>query len=114
MNKRTIEVSEETYLAIKDQLKEDEKQDINCYEDLIGKKFFFRTVTIYCVGRVEKIIGKFLELSTSSWIADAGRFMQAVKNGTFNEVEPTGTQYLNIEAVVDFFPANYKLPTEQK
>ncbi len=112
--KRKIEISEETYNLIKDQLKEDEKYDINSYDDFVGKKFFFRTVTYHSVGKVEKIVGKFLELSGASWIADSGRFMNAIKEGLLDEVEPVGSMFISLDSLVDFFPWVHDLPTEQK
>ena len=110
---KTIEVSEETYLRIKDQLgKED--TEINTYEDMVGKSFYFRTVTFHLVGKVKKIVGDFAELDTASWVADSGRFMNALRDGTLNEVEPTGKAFVNLKSVTDFFPWKHKLPTDQK
>jgi len=111
---REIQVSEETYEKIKEQLGEDIIEDVESYKDLVGKQYFFRGVTYHSVGKVDKIVGKFLQLSSASWIPDSGRFMQAMKTGIFKEVEPVGLMYVNIDAVVDFFPAKYKLPQEQK
>ena len=111
---RTLEISDETYEKIKQQLNEDEKIELNVYEDMIGKKFFIRTVTYHMVGKVVKIVGKFLQLEQASWVADSGRFMQAIKNGTLNEVEPVGTAFVNLDAVTDFFPIKWDLPEGQK
>ena len=109
-----INVSDETYELIKDQLKKEEKVDVSSLEDLINKKWFFRTVTYHLVGKVEKIVGNFLQLSTASWVADSGRFMNAIKEGNLNEVEPVGMAFVNIQSVTDFFPWNHALPTKQK
>uniref|UniRef100_A0A6M3M1P2 Uncharacterized protein n=4 Tax=viral metagenome TaxID=1070528 RepID=A0A6M3M1P2_9ZZZZ len=106
---RTLQVSEEIYEKIKEQL-----EDINYHTDLIGKAYFFRTVTFHSVGRVVKVIGQFLELEEASWVADSGRFMQAIQNGQLNEVEPVGTAFVNIQSIVDFFPWKHALPKEQK
>ena len=111
---KTIEVSEETYEKIKTQLKDDEKLDISELEDLIGKKWFFRTVTYHLVGKVEKMIGSFLQLSNASWVADSGRFTQAIKDGTLSEVEPVGIALINLNSVIDMFPWIHPLPKEQK
>lgn len=112
---RTIQVSEETYDAIKDQLNEDNIFDIDLYQDFIGKKVFIRTVTYHLVGKVEKLIGSFFELSTASWVADSGRFMQAIANGTLEEVEPIKSQtWVNLNSVTDMFIWKHDLPTEQK
>jgi len=111
---KTIEVSEETYEKIKEQFEISDMFDINSYDDLIGKCFFFRTVTYHLTGRVTGIIGGTLKLKDAAWIADSGRFMQAIKDGELNEVEPVGDAYVNLQAVVDFFPWKHKLPMEQK
>ena len=111
---RKIEISEETYQKIKDQLQGEEIIEINELSDLIGKKFLFRTVTYHQVGRVVKQIGDFLQLEEASWVADDGRFTQAIKEGSLDEVEPVGTMFVNIKALVDFCPFNHELPKEQK
>lgn len=111
---RKIEVSEETYQKIKDQLADEEMIEINEIEDMIGKCFYFRTVTYHQVGRVVKRIGDLIQLEDASWVADSGRFMQAIKNGTLSEVEPVGTFFINMKALVDICPWNHDLPKEQK
>lgn len=111
---KTIEVSEETYEKIKDQLAAGEQKDISELDDLIGEKLFLRTLTYHLVGRVERRMGSFLELSGASWVADSGRFTQAIKEGKLNEVEPVGKAWVNLSAVTDFFPWKHELPTEQK
>jgi len=109
-----IEISEETLSKIKKQLGCDEVKEISSYKDMIEEKFFFRTVTYHLVGKVEKQIGDFLKLSNASWVADSGRFMNAIKEGKLNEVEPVGIAYLNLQTVTDFFPWRHDLPKEQK
>lgn len=111
---RTIEISDETYEKIKTQLLDDEKVNIACYEDLVGKNFFFRTVTYHLIGKVTKRFGDFLILEGASWIADSGRFMNAIKEGNLNEVEPVGVAFVNLKSVTDFFPWKHPLPKDQK
>lgn len=110
---KTIEVSDETFEKIKDQLSIDDRE-VNNYEDLVGGKYFFRTVTYHLTGKVDKIVGKFLVLKDAAWIADSGRFMEAIKNGTLSEIEPVGDAFLNLDTVVDFFPWKHSLPKDQK
>lgn len=110
----TLEVSEETLQKIKDQLGLDSFKEINNYEDLVGQKFFFRTVTYFLTGEVKKIVGRFVYLKNAAVIFDTGRFMEAIKNGTLNEVEPVGGAFVNMDSVTDFFPWKHKLPQEQK
>lgn len=112
---RTINVSEETYNAIKEQLLPEEQMDISCVEDMIGKKYFFRTVTYHMIGKVKAVVGNFLHLENAVWVADSGRFMNAIKEGTLEEVEPVGDCYLNLQlTTTDFFPWNHEIPQEQK
>ena len=106
---RTIEVSEAVYEKIKGEL----VKEVNVLSDMIGKAFFFRTVTYHLTGRVVKVIGNIIELSDAAWIADSGRFMDAIKNGIIKEVEPVGRAWVNLDSVTDFFEWNHPLPTEQ-
>ena len=82
--------------------------------ELVGNSYFFRTVTYHLVGKVVAQFGNMIELEDASWVADSGRFMQAIKDGKINEVEPVGRAYLNLKSVTDFFPWTHALPTEQK
>lgn len=111
---RTIEVSDETYARIKRRLGEESFKEIQSLKDMVGEKFFFRTVTYHLTGRVKKVIGSILELENAAWIADSGRFTQAIKEGKLNDVEPVGRAYININSVVDFFPWKFRLPETQK
>ena len=111
---RTVEISDETFEKLKEQLLADGGKEVCTYEDLVGGKFFFRTVTYHTVGEVTKIVGRFAHLKNASWIADSGRFNEAIKNGTLNEVEPVGAAFINLDTVVDFFPWTHKLPTDPK
>lgn len=113
---KVIEISEETWEKIKDQVSAEGGKDITTYEDLIGEKIFFRTVTYHALGEVEKIVGRFVHLKNASWIADTGRFMNWIKDGvqSGSEIEPVGKMFLNMDTVVDFFVWKHKLPSEQK
>lgn len=112
----TLEVSEETLAKIKEQLGVDSFKEIQNYEDLVGNKIFFRTVTYHALGEVKKIVGRFVHLKNASWIADTGRFMGWIKDGvqSNSEIEPVGEMFLNMDTVVDFFIWKHKLPSEQK
>lgn len=83
-------------------------------KELTGKKVFIRTVTYHLVGKVEKVVDGFIKLSGASWIADSGRFSQAIKEGTLNEVEPVEEALVSLGSIVDIFPWNHELPTKQK
>lgn len=111
---RILEISEEIYEKIKDQLSEEETIEINNYKDLVGKKIFVRLVTYHWVGEVDKIVGKLVFLKNASWVADSGRFMQAIRDGILSEVEPVGDWFFNIDSIVDGGFWTHPLPKEQK
>lgn len=115
---RTIEVSEETYEKLKTQFGIDVKEiELNSLSDLVGEKWFFRTVTVYMLGRVKKQMGRFLVLEEASWIADTKRFHDFLRDGvTINvEVEPiVGQCLLNMDSIVDAFFWKHALPKKQQ
>jgi hypothetical protein len=110
---KIIEMSDECYEKLKDQLVGENTKEINNYEDMVGNKYYFRTVTYHLTGEVKKIVGRFAYLKDAAWIADSGRFMNAIKEGTLSEVEPVGDAFVNIDTVTDFFPWKHALPTKQ-
>lgn len=81
----------------------------------VGAAYLIRTVTYATVGIVERITGDFLEMSSASWVADTGRFHNALVNGTLSEVEPIPDEFIvAVSAIVDAAQWKHELPTEQK
>jgi len=82
----------------------------------IGKKYLIRTVTMVDVGKVTKIVGRFIVLEDASWIADTGRFNECLcKSDAFNEVEPfMHPLFINTQSIIDATPWPYALPTQPK
>ena len=54
----------------------------------IGKNYFIRTVTHHLTGRLVSVGNQELVLESAAWIADDGRFADALKSCKFEEVEP--------------------------
>ncbi len=54
----------------------------------IGAPYFIRTVTHHHTGRLVAVTEHELVLEDAAWIADDGRFADALKSGAFSEVEP--------------------------
>lgn len=82
----------------------------------IGENYFIRTVTHFNTGKLIRVTAKELVLKDAAWIADTGRFMQAIKDGTLNEVEPypDGEEVvIGRGAIVDAVIWRHKLPREQ-
>jgi hypothetical protein len=112
---RQLEVSDEVWEKIKEVVNSDtESFELNDIDDFIGKKLFIRTVTYHMTGKVKARIGNFFHLTNAAWIADSGRFMNAIKKGELNEVEPVGEAMININSIVDMFLWKHSLPEEQK
>lgn len=110
----TVEISDETWEKIKDQVSQEGGKEISNYEDLVGGKYLFRTVTYFLTGEVKKVVGRFVYLKDAAVIFDTGRFMDCIKNGSINEVEPVGEAFVNFDSVTDFFPWKHSLPKDQK
>jgi len=54
----------------------------------LGKFYFIRTVTLYYVGRLIAIDEQDFTLDQCAWVADTGRFSEALRTGKLAEVEP--------------------------
>lgn len=69
----------------------------------IGKKYLIRTVTMTQTGEVKEIYPQFLVLKDAAWIADTGRFSEALEDqDKFNEVEPfKNDAIIGIGSIVD-------------
>lgn len=81
-----------------------------------GKNIFTRTVTHHYTGFLEKVADGFLVMRNVSWIADDGRFHDAVTKGTLKEIEPYGHNEIvcvAIGSIVDICKWNFPLPTQQ-
>ena len=92
-----------------------ENKTMKSFDDMTGKSFLIRTVTYHCVGKISSVFAdNFLRLESASWVADSGRFSEAIRTGELNEVEFVGEMYVNMASVVDFFPWNKELPTKTK
>jgi hypothetical protein len=82
----------------------------------VGKAYFVRTVTHHYTGKLVAVHQQELVLTDVAWIADDGRFTQALAKGEFNEVEPfpDGEVIIGRGAILDasiFTPA---VPRSQK
>lgn len=93
----------------------DQKQDMQPYE--IGKAYLIRSVTHIDIGIVKAVGEKEIILSDASWIADTGRYHDALKGGVskLNEVEPyLDDVIVNRTAVIDATIWRHAVPTKQK
>lgn len=81
----------------------------------IGKYYCIRTVTMIDTGRIVAVTPQWIVIEEAAWIADTGRFSDAVKKSEFNEVEPfpDGRVIIGTGAVIDACQIK-KSPREQK
>ena len=86
----------------------------------VGRTVFIRTVTHHIVGEILAVGETEIVLKTGTvmWIADSGRFTQALKTGVFYETEvyDVETPFIGRGAIVDggIFPKNVKIMVVQK
>lgn len=81
----------------------------------IGSNYLIRTVTMTDTGRLVAVTAQELVLEDAAWIADTGRFAQAVEKAEFGEVEPfpAGRIIIGRGAVIDAVKINVT-PRSQK
>lgn len=82
----------------------------------VGQNYFIRTVTHHYTGRLVRVTAKELVLESAAWIADDGRFADALKTGKLNEIEPfpDGEIIVGRGAVIDACEWLHELPRIQK
>lgn len=82
----------------------------------IGANYFLRTVTHHLTGRLVSVGPHELVLEDAAWIADDGRFSDALVSGNFNEVEPfpPGQVIVGRGSLIDAVEISSALPRSQK
>lgn len=81
----------------------------------IGANYLIRTVTMIDTGRLVAVTPTELVLEDAAWIADTGRFADAVAKAEFGEVEPfpSGRVIVGRGALIDAVELT-RLPRDQK
>lgn len=81
----------------------------------IGKCYLIRTVTMIDTGRLVAVTEHELVLEDAAWIADTGRFADAISKAEFGEVEPfpEGRVIVGRGALIDAVQIT-KTPRSQK
>lgn len=81
----------------------------------VGNNVFIRTVTHHYTGQIVKLTDTEIVLVDAAWIADDGRFSNALKTGVFNDVEPYHAPVsVGRGAVCDVTDWTHKLPRDVK
>ena len=80
-----------------------------------GETVYIRTVTFHYLGRIVAVTDADIKLENASWIADSGRWAEALKTGVVSEVEPyPATVIVMRGAIVDVSPWSHDLPSKVK
>lgn len=72
----------------------------------IGQAYLFRTVTFAVSGVVDRVTSHEIVVTQAAWVADTGRFNEALRTGEFLEVEAAddGEVIVGRGAIVDAWP----------
>ena len=82
---------------------------------VIGTNYLIRTVTMIQTGLLVAVTEHELMLEDAAWVADTGRFHDALKTGDLNEVEPfIRPVIVGRGAIVDATEWVHELPKTQK
>ena len=82
---------------------------------MVGEKYIIRTVTMMQTGRLVYIDDKELILEDAAWIADSGRWSDALATGTLNEIEPFDDEVvIGRSAIIDATIWKHALPKVKK
>jgi hypothetical protein len=81
----------------------------------IGESYLIRTVTMIIIGKLQWVGDLELLFSDAAWIADTGRFHDALKKGTLNEIEPfVDDVIVGRTTIIDGTKWNFSLLRTQK
>ena len=83
----------------------------------IGQNYLVRTVTMIYTGKLVEVYKNELVFINCAWIPETARWMNTVKNGELNEVEPYNFDdkvIVGRGAILDICPWHKELPKEQK
>lgn len=97
---KTIEVSDETYSRIKDQLGEEVKE-IETLEDLVGETYLFQCARYIYHGKVKSINSTYIELTKAGIVYETGEL--DAKSPTDKQDVPNKTLFVMRNAVESFY-----------
>jgi hypothetical protein len=81
----------------------------------VGTAYLIRTVTMFVVGRLAWYGPQELVLTDAAWVADTGRFSDALASGHLSEVEPfPEAVIIGRGSIVDATVWTHALPLAQK
>jgi len=108
----TTEVVEDDFVPMRTEYPGSISNDQHCYP--VGRKVMIRTVTHYTVAWLVAVYDQELVVERAVWIADTGRWTEALFNGSLKEAEPfpPGEVIIGRGAIIDVTLWNHAIPTD--
>lgn len=101
---KTIEISEETYAKIKDQLTTEESKEINNLEDLIGETYLFQCARYIYHGKVKDVNATYIQLENASVVFETGDYSNSEAED--KQELPKGCQIMRA-SIESFYKLNW-------
>lgn len=98
---KTLEVSDETFEKIKDQLGADKVKEIHSMEELEGETYLFQCARYIYHGRVEAVNSEYIELSDAGVVFETGDYSNS--NPENRQKLPNGKIFVLRQAVESFW-----------
>ena len=91
------------------------KDESKSHSFVVGKSYLVRTVTMHYTGKLVAVTDSDIVLYDAAWVADTGRYSEALAKGTLSEVEVYPNEVcVSRGCIVDFAEWNHHLPREAK
>lgn len=101
---RTIELSEETYEKIKDQLAKDDIKEIESMDDLVGETYLFQCARYIYHGEIKRVTHTYIELKDASVVFNTGDYSESEAED--KQSLPNGVKVMR-QSIETFFKLNW-------
>ena len=113
LNKLSFEELQQEIKTLEERKNKANERKVDVWQ--IGKMYVIRTVTMIQVGKLVEVTDKELVLEDCAWVADTGTWMNFLKDGEVNEVEPfVDTVIVGRGSIIDATIWRHKVLNEQK
>lgn len=102
---RTIEISDETFEKIKDQLAEEEVIEVENMDSLVGKKWAFQCARYIYFGKVKQVNNTFIELEEAQTVFETGDY--SAKEASDAQDMPKNRVLVMRQAIESVYPVRW-------